>query len=225
LLHIAGGHRPTKSEELFAANVQTLLTALEALGDRLSAVAYAGSVAVYGSRPRCDSPLVAPDTPYGRSKWQAEAVLELLARTATTPVAVVRIASVYGPGNTGRNAVAELTSAVVARRPFVIGPVGSPPSARDYVHVDDVVATLVAALGQTVVTDVGSGVASCPRDLVAAVRGLGFEVDVLDEAEPGSDARFACPPVAATLGLAPPTRLVDGLGTEFAWRAAEGAGA
>jgi UDP-glucose 4-epimerase len=237
LVHLAGGYPSGTPDLVRESNVDSTLLLLEALGKRLAHVVHASSVAVYGiHRQRRDGGRfqVAPDTGYGRAKWLAEAALDLFARHSGAPVTILRLASLYGAGNTGHNAVAMLTTAVARRQPFVVDPT-TPVHARDYLHVDDAARAVVAAALDTAVSgafDVGTGVPTSPYDLVAAVRERRMAVDVRDRqgaplSEPGAvSSRFACDPsrAAAALGLPPPTPLADGVADELAWRLGGGGG-
>jgi nucleoside-diphosphate-sugar epimerase len=230
LVHLAGGYPAGSSEVVTSSNVESTLVLLEALGDRLVQVVHASSVAVYGNhRQRRDGRgfEVAPDTDYGRAKWLAEAALVLFARRTEVPVVSLRLASLYGAGNTGRNAVAALTSAVANGRPFVVSPAG-PVHARDYLHVDDAARAVVGALGTVAdgALDIGSGTASSPYDLVDALRASGVAVTVQDpDGVPVKTAgslasRFACDlsQMRAALDLPSPRSLTDGLTEELGWR-------
>lgn len=234
LVHLAGGYPAGAEELLTSANVGSTTALLEACGDRLVRVVHASSVAVYGShrqRYLGGQLQVAPDTAYGRAKWLAEAALELFAQHTDVPVVSMRLASLYGPGNTGRNAVAMLTAAIARRRPFVVDP-AVPVHARDYVYVDDAAQAVLAALdsGLRGVVDVGSGTATSPYDLVDVVRATGEAVEVRTPDGDGVTApgavgsRFACDPsrARAVLGLGPPVPLADGVAGELAWRRGAG---
>lgn len=231
LVLLAGGDRAG-----FGANVDATLAALEAAAGRVRHVVYASSVAVYGShRPhrldgRDGRPQVAPDTCYGWSKWLAERALGLFARDGGTPVAVLRLSSLYGPGNQGGNAVAALTRAVAEHRPFVITAASADGAlyARDYLWVDDAARAVAAASrsGFDGELDVGSGHLASPRDLAELVHAAGHRVMVEDRAAGSPVLRFGCDPGPAreALGVAPPRELAEGIADELAWRVSEAAG-
>jgi nucleoside-diphosphate-sugar epimerase len=229
LVHLAGDHLSTADDAIWSSNVQATLTVLEALGDRLSHAVYASSVAVYGNgtqRVGPAGPVLAPDNAYGRSKWLAEWALELFTRSTGRPVAVLRLASLYGRGNPGRNAVGALTAAVAAGQPFTVrgaATAGRGVQARDYLHVDDAARAVVAATRRrhAGTLDVGTGVATSPVELVDALRAAGERVVLAGEPAPVV-CRFACDPhpYRAALGVPPPIELGVGLYEELAWRRA-----
>lgn len=231
VIHLAGGSPGAGPARVAACNVDTTLGLLEAAGTALSWVVHASSVAVYGiSRQRRgpDGPSAAPDTAYGRAKWLAEEALTLFGRTSGARATHLRLASLYGPGNTGGSAVAKLTSAVAAGDPFVVDP-AAPVRARDYLHVDDAARAVVAAATGSAegVLDIGTGVASSPYDLVAALRSRGRQVRLEDPrgrpvTAPGPvSGAFACDVkrARAELDVPEPRTLADGLPDELAWRA------
>lgn len=215
VIHLAGEYLSTSPADLFDANVASTLAVLEAFGNRLGHVVYASSVAVYGSSV---PGVVAPDTEYGRTKWLAESALDLFARASGIPVAVLRLGSLYGPGNTGRNAVAALTTAIVRERTFTIGP--SPVRARDYLYIEDAARAVLAARGYAGTLDLGSGVTTSPYDLIDAARAAGMGFAVRDTAVGAPIVHFACDPAPArkALGLNAPVELVTGIADEVAWR-------
>lgn len=143
VLHLAGGLRgPGRAETADAVNHQGarhLARALEkAGGTDLRALVFASTVAVYGDRSGLwidEAMPPHPETAYGRSKVDAERVLEEAARKVGSGLQVARIAAVYGRGF-----------------PFLMdermraGTAWLPGEGRNFVptmHVDDVVAALV----------------------------------------------------------------------------------
>lgn len=95
----------------------------------------------------------------GASKWAGEAYLRTWSAASGIPHAVCRLGNVYGPrqsphGEAG--VVAIFTYRLHARRsPRLFGR-GTPT--RDYVHVSDVVAALMAASGHAGIYNVATGV-------------------------------------------------------------------
>lgn len=223
LIHLAGAYRETDLSTLLETNVAGVLALLDGLGDRLVHVTFASSVAVYGNaEPRRDESgewIVGPDTAYGRTKWLAEQALSLFARAQGVPVAILRIASVYGPGNGSANAVEAITRALVDRRPFRIF-AGGRAAARDYVYVDDVARAVATASagGHNGTLEIGSGRATTAADLAVAVRSLGEDLTVVEEPGAAAGTAFACRTPTAALGLPEPVGLADGLRAEIEWR-------
>ncbi len=119
------------------------------------------------------SPLV-PLTPYGASKAAAEAVLSAYRHAYDLGTNVLRFTNVYGPGMVGAGkdgAVARLIRGARSGDAFTV--YGSGHQVRDYVYLDDVVTTIVAAVDGAVpdgVLTVGSGASVSVLELVDLVR-------------------------------------------------------
>jgi CDP-glucose 4,6-dehydratase len=130
------------------ANVRgtyTLLEACRTLGN-IQRVVVASSDKAYGSHEelpyREDFPLK-PVFPYDVSKAAADLIARSYAATYGMPVAVTRLANVYGPGDLNWSRIVPDTARALARgeRP-VIRSDGSPE--RDYLYVDDAVDAYLA---------------------------------------------------------------------------------
>ncbi len=144
-------------------NVVGTLNVVEAAGRRGASVVFTSTGgALYGD----DAPLPTPETripaplsPYGASKWAAEAYVRTWSLSSGIPHAVCRLGNVYGPrqsphGEAGVVAIfAEHLRA--GRAPKLYG-YGKPT--RDYVYVGDVVSALQAALGSAGTYNIATGV-------------------------------------------------------------------
>ena len=135
--------------------------------------------AIYGEAqilPAPESHPVAPEAPYGQSKFCAEGYCELFRRLHGVSTVSVRYGNVYGPrqdplGEAG--VIAIFCGAFLAgRRPTVFG---DGRQTRDYVFVGDVVEANLAAAEADVVgaVNIGTGVETSVLDLVEVLRGLG----------------------------------------------------
>ncbi len=122
--------------------------------------------------PFAESAVCEPFSVYGQSKLAAEGYLQLYRRGRDLPTVAVRLGNVYGPRQDPR-----LEAGVVAifcglardgGRPTVFGD-GS--QTRDYIHVDDVVAALLAAEGgeEGGPFNVGTGVETSVLELVETI--------------------------------------------------------
>ena len=118
--------------------------------------------ALYGDdapMPTSEDSEPAPLSPYGASKWAAEAYVKTWGLANGVPNAVARLGNVYGPrqsphGEAG--VVAIFTHKLYAgERPKLYGH-GKPT--RDYVYVGDVVSALRAAVGKAGTYNVATGV-------------------------------------------------------------------
>ena len=140
--------------------------------------------AIYGEGRMLPAPEdhpVAPEAPYGQSKFAAEGYCDLFRRLHGLSTVSLRYGNVYGPrqdplGEAGVVAIF-CGRLLEGGQPIVFG---DGLQTRDYVHVDDVVrANLAAADSEAAgAINVGLGVQTSVLDLVAALApmaGEGFE--------------------------------------------------
>ena len=177
--------------------------------------------AVYGEGqviPAPESHPVAPEAPYGQSKFAAEGYCELFRRLHGLSTVSLRYGNVYGPrqdplGEAG--VIAIFCGRLIAgERPIVFG---DGLQTRDYVHVDDVIAANLAAVDSdaTGAFNVGTGVETTVLQLVDALAPLAeaqFDADHRP-ARPGEVQRIAldCTRAREELGWESRVRLDDGL--------------
>jgi UDP-glucose 4-epimerase len=151
-----------------------LLRAATAAGVRRFVNASTGG-AIYGEGqilPAPEDHPIAPEAPYGQSKWCAEGYCDLYARLHGLSAVSLRFGNVYGPrqdplGEAG--VIAIFCGRLLAgERPTVYG---DGLQTRDYVYVGDVVAALLAAADSHAggAFNVGTGVQSTVLDLVEAL--------------------------------------------------------
>ena len=201
VLHFAGVPDPARAREDPAAavreNTGTTLNLLEAC------LAHgAGLVLPSSARAGLDPP---PD-PYAMSKRLAEEACLL----HPAPATVLRLTSVFGPGQVrwegATGAIAAFAARAIEGRPIVIP--GDPRRTRDFLYVDDLVDAIAAhveagAFGG--VLDAGSGVASALEDVARLVcRSLGIPERIElpgGELPPGEDASYGLDPDRARLEL------------------------
>lgn len=176
------------------------------------------------SMPYAETSPIWPDSPYGRAKLLLEQ--ELLAHPDLVRPVILRLASVYGPGQRTRGAHGVIThwlEAMRADRPLRL--FGDPRACRDYVYVDDVVEALLLAgrLGHTLVRgptgpmtlNIGSGVRTSLLDLLAEIASVvdrRFTVE-FDDARTFDrrDVWLDVTSAARTLNWSPRTSLHQGL--------------
>jgi UDP-glucose 4-epimerase len=167
LFHLAAQASVTRSvadpERDCEVNVLGTLNVLEAAARHQAPVVFTSTGgALYGDRApmptREDFP-PAPISPYGASKWAAEAYVNTWRQASGVPHAICRLANVYGPRQSpeGEAGVVAIFSHYLWRRasPTLYG-FGKPT--RDYVHVLDVARALLAAVGQPGIFNISSGV-------------------------------------------------------------------
>ena len=145
------------------ANVVGTLNVLEAARRHAAPVVFTSTGgALYGNDapvPTPEDAQPAPLSPYGASKWAAEAYVLTWRAADGIPHAVCRLGNVYGPRQSphGEAGVVAIFSHHLWRRhPPTLYGFGRPT--RDYVHVDDVARALLAAVGKPGVFNVATGV-------------------------------------------------------------------
>jgi UDP-glucose 4-epimerase len=137
---------------------------------------------VYGPTERLpireDDPTM-PVSPYGITKLTTDRYAMMFHRTAGLPVVVVRPANAYGEdqmAGTGQGFVATAIAAILADREIEIyGPEGT---IRDYIHVSDVAAGIVAALDHGAAGEIynlGTGVGTSNVGIVKILEKLAGE--------------------------------------------------
>jgi len=135
VMHFAGVPDPATARRdpahAVRENAGTTLSLLEGCLERGAALVYPSTIRAAGARP--------PD-PYALSKRLGEE----LCRLHTAPAAVVRMTSVFGPGQVAwegaTGAIAAFAARALRGEPIVIP--GDPQRTRDFVYVDDMVAAL-----------------------------------------------------------------------------------
>jgi UDP-glucose 4-epimerase len=180
--------------------------------------------AIYGEGDGQDLPLsedapLAPEAPYGQSKFAAEGYLSLYERLHGLSSVSLRLGNVYGPrqdplGEAG--VIAIFCGRLHAgERPTVFG---DGRQTRDYIYVGDVISAALAAAGSdaTGAINVGTGIETDVLELVRLLGELGgaesFEPE-LAPARPGEVQRISIDPSRAEreLGWRAQTNLQDGL--------------
>jgi UDP-glucose 4-epimerase len=167
IFHLAAQASVTRSvadpERDCEVNVLGTLNVLDAATRHHAPVVFTSTGgALYGDRAtlptREDAP-PAPISPYGASKWAAEAYVNTWREASRVSHAICRLANVYGPRQNphGEAGVVAVFSHCLWRgaSPTLFG-FGKPT--RDYVHVHDVARALLAAVGQAGVFNVSTGV-------------------------------------------------------------------
>ena len=181
--------------------------------------------AIYGNTPRpaSEGERIAPESPYGQSKFAAEGYCDLYRRLHGLSTVSLRYANVYGPrqdpiGEGGVIAIF-LGKLIAGERPTVFG---DGLQTRDYVYVGEVVDANLAAAGSAATGpfNVGRGVQTTVLDLVDLIGALGdgapFEAEHAPE-RPGEIRHNAVDATRARdeLGWRSEVDLPDGLRRTF----------
>ena len=190
------------------------------------AVVFTSSADVYGrwhDRPVGDDALLAPETPYARAKVTAE---RLLAETADrTALTVLRIATVFGPGENGPRAIPSFVRAL--RRGECPEVHGDGSDVRDYVHVVDVAAAIVNAAfanpgpsRRARTLNIGSGVGRTTLEVLELVRrtlAASASPRFVPATRPPSRLVLDCTSARAELGFRPRQDFAAALEEEVSW--------
>jgi UDP-glucose 4-epimerase len=158
----------------------TLLQAAEEIGTRV--VVNTGSSSEYGTRahPTRETDRPEPNSDYAATKAACTLFCQQWARRNARPVPTLRLYSVYGPFEEPMRLLPRLVAFGLDGR---LPPLTDPRTARDFVHVDDVVAAYVRAATVALadpgaVFNICSGRQTTLAETVAAVRtALGLSVE------------------------------------------------
>jgi UDP-glucose 4-epimerase len=156
-------------------NVRGTLNVVDVAGRSNAPVVFTSTGgALYGDdapRPTREDRIPAPLSPYGASKWAAEAYVKTWSLSSGIAHAVCRLGNVYGPRQSphGEAGVVAIFSERLfsGRAPKLYGH-GTPT--RDYVYVGDVVSALLSASGRSGTYNIATGVET---DVKAVWDGLG----------------------------------------------------
>lgn len=225
-----------RPRETAAANISGTLHVLELCRRHgVKRLVFASSNLVYG--PASPLPLreealdPTPTSPYAASKLAGEHYCRTWARLFGLRVVVLRISSVYGPRQRLGGAVPNFVAAIESGEPVQIAGDGS--TVRDFFHVSDAVAGILAALGFAhcpeqpfEVFNLGSGRAVALNELVAAVeRATGRPARrQYQPAPPDPGGWVSIARAGKQLGWSPRVSLAEGLAGYVGWyRRASGA--
>jgi UDP-glucose 4-epimerase len=201
-------------------NVRGTLNVLEAAGRVQAPVVFTSTGgALYGDdapMPTVEDRIPAPLSPYGASKWAAEAYVNTWSLSSGIPHAVCRLGNVYGPRQSphGEAGVVAIFSNHLhaGKTPKLYGH-GTPT--RDYVYVGDVVSALLTASGRSgtynIATSVETDVATVWSELSKAA-GKQIEPELAD-LRPGelTHSRLDIKRAERELGWRPQVGIAEGL--------------
>jgi UDP-glucose 4-epimerase len=161
-----------------------------------------------------------PASFYGASKLAAEMLLRVFGERAAVPVTVLRLAQVYGPGDTSRKAIPNFIRSALRGDAIVIQGDGS--DERDYVFVDDVVIAIELALTRHAsgTFNIAGGHACSIRDVVTAIARLTGNTKTLvweRRATPATRQALDISAAEQHLDYRPRVNLEEGLRHTVAW--------
>ena len=214
---------PAFDASINVGGTANVLEAARVAGSRRIVFSSTGG-AIYGEGDGQELPLpedapLAPEAPYGQSKFAGEGYLALYERLYGLSTIPLRLGNVYGPrqdplGEAGVIAIfcGKLRA---GERPTVFG---DGKQTRDYIYVGDVVAAMLAAAASetTGPVNIGTGIETDVLELVQALGELGGAGDFEPDLAPprtGEVQRISIDPARAghELGWAPQMGLKEGL--------------
>ena len=167
---------PREYNQVNVGGTVTLMEAMRDVGVRR--VVFISSGAIYGEQkvqPVFEEALPNPFTPYAVSKLAAEYYIRTIGRLWGIETVCLRVFNAYGPGQhlppVHAPVIPNFLRQAYLNGTLVVGGDGS--QTRDYVYVDDVVNTMVAAASapdvDNRIINVGSGVDTSVRELMRMV--------------------------------------------------------
>lgn len=208
---------------IFEINVAGTVNLLEfARSRRLRRLVLCSTIMVYGPaqaglEAATEETAPVPGSVYGASKAAIEALAHGYRAEHGVDVMALRFSHVYGPGRTTECFVRDMVAAALSTGHCRVGqPSGSP---RQYVHIEDVCASILAALeaapGKPCVYNISAGQAHSlahVRDVVrSAVGPLDVAFDEANEVSPYRLPRLSIHLAARHLGYRPRVMLVEGV--------------
>jgi UDP-glucose 4-epimerase len=205
-------------------NVRGTLNVVQAAGECRAPVVFTSTGgALYGDAapmPTAEDRIPEPLSPYGASKWAAEAYVKTWSLSSGIPHAVCRLGNVYGPRQSphGEAGVVAIFSHHLhtGKTPTLYGH-GRPT--RDYVYVADVVSALLKAAGRSGTYNIATGaetdVSTVWRELCEAA-GKQIEPELAD-LRPGElqHSRLDVALAERELGWRAKVQIAEGLGLTY----------
>ena len=217
VIHLAalpGVRTPRPFATLWRENTRATEQLARAAAERGARFVLASTSSVYGDAVHVPTPEDAPPSPlgpYAVSKLAAERACLTAARELGADAVIVRLFTVYGPGQRPDMAFARWIAAMQAGKPIPWH--AAPGTARDFTYVDDAVAGLIAALRHGRSGEAYNVSGWRAVDLRDALGLLGApEIEELPCSSAEGLVTSGCGHKAATeLGYAPRIELADGL--------------
>jgi UDP-glucose 4-epimerase len=207
-------------------NAMGALHALDAARTAGAGFVLASSQRVYplGPRPCQEDDPLAPDSPYGYAKWAAELWCRMASEQLGVPTTVLRLFSIYGPGQQahgGSGVVSIFAAAARAGEPLVVQSAGR----RDFTDARDVAEAIALALERPAeagfrVYNVATGHGTTFRALAECIIGLsGSRSEVVERISepPGRDLVADTRRARAELGFEAHVTLRAGLERYLRW--------
>ena len=167
----------TGLEEIVRTNILGTLNLVEACADAdVEVLVNTGSSSEYGYKDHAplEAEVLEPNSHYAITKATATMFCRYTAHNRGMRIPTLRLYSVYGPYEEPRRLIPSL---IVKGLQSCLPPLANPDTARDYVHVEDVVDAYVRAASTSVgdagaIFNVGTGVQTTLREIVQLTRSL-----------------------------------------------------
>lgn len=162
-----------------------------------------------------------PEDIYGVSKLAAEKYLQVLAQMPPPlNLVLLRMASIYGPGQTSRGLIPNLFRASLNNIAVTIFAQGK--ERRDYIFIDDAISVLILSLKQGVngVFNIGSGESVSARRIKEIIEGLaGRKIKACHNRAKGKipDIVLSVARAKKYLGYKPKVSIKAGLALSYKW--------
>ena len=169
-----------------------------------------------------------PVSPYGITKLALEKYAFMYRELEDLSVVIVRPGNAYGPNQvpySGQGFIATAIASILRGREISL--FGDPGTVRDYLHVTDVSAGILAALTSGVpgvCYNIGSGVGRSNRDILDALEPLAARMNLMPRVTVLPARRFDVPVnildsrgLAKDTGWHPRTLFVDGITSTWDW--------
>lgn len=159
--------------DFYQTNLNLTINALELARNWNARVIYMSSY-FYGSPqyiPVDENHPIAPHNPYAQTKYISEELCKAYTRDFDIPVIAFRLFNIYGVGQKGSFLVPEILEKIKSGGIITLK---DPRPKRDYIHVDDVVAAMIAAISYQEkgfhIFNLGSGNSISVEDLVSVIK-------------------------------------------------------
>lgn len=192
---------------------------------RVKKVIYPSTVEVYGSSeslPLKENHKISPASPYAVAKSAAEGFLRTQAVQENLELCILRLSTIYGPGELEPRAVPNFVRAALQKEELVID--GSGTDIRDYVNISDVACATLTAVHKlrrgVQVFNIGTGVGCSTVDLARQViRLTGGKHNLRFRPNNRVPSKVICDVTAARdqLGFVAQISLEKGLAAEIQW--------
>jgi UDP-glucuronate 4-epimerase len=231
IVHLAAlaGVRPSIADPYRYQEVNILGSAnvLECARDlKVGNLLFGSSSSVYGNNEKVPfseaDPVDHPISPYAATKKAGELICHTYHHLFEVPVTCLRFFTVYGPRQRPDLAIAKFTRLIDSGRPIPF--FGDGTTRRDYTHIGDIVAGVLAALDRPTpyaVYNLGESQTTTLAELVAMIEAALGKRAVLERLPPQpGDVRITYADITRAreaLDYAPATPIADGIPRYVAW--------